>query len=75
MLHSDCSAYDGLAAFQNDAEKKARNHNSDLQKAAACLKEKIPELDVKACFVDFDGIWEAEIFSETQDANFINARI
>lgn len=60
MLHSDCGAYGGLAAFDNDAEKEAQNHNSDLQKATAFLKENIPDLVVRAYFVDFDGVWEIE---------------
>jgi hypothetical protein len=68
MLHSDCGAYGGLAAFNNDSEQEARNHNSDLQKAAAFLKEKIPDLAVKAYFVDFDGIWEIEQAADAKAA-------
>src|SRR5215469_2941459 len=60
MLHSDCGAYGGLAAFQGDAEKEARNHSADLQRAAAFLNREIPELTVKCYFVDFEGIWEVE---------------
>ena len=66
MVHSDCGAYGGLAAFDNNREKEAQNHNSELQKAMAWLKEKIPELAVKAYFVDFDGVWEIET---SNDAN------
>lgn len=60
MLHSDCGAYGGLAAFDRDPEKEAQHHNSELQKAAAFLNQQIPELAVKSYFVDFDGIWEIE---------------
>lgn len=60
MLHSDCGAYGGLAAFGGDAEKEAQHHRSDLKQAAIFLKEKIPELMVKAYFVDFEGVWEVE---------------
>jgi carbonic anhydrase len=60
MLHSDCGAYGGLRAFNGDANLEASHHNSELQKAAAFLKSQIPELTVKAYFVDFDGVWEME---------------
>jgi carbonic anhydrase len=68
MLHSDCGAYGGLAAFQNDAEKEARNHSSDLQKAAEFLNQEIPEIAVKCYFVDFEGIWEVEPAGKSQSA-------
>lgn len=60
MLHSDCGAYGGLAAFNGDAAKEASHHAADLQRAASFLKEQIPELTIKSYFVDFDGIWEVE---------------
>ena len=60
MLHSDCGAYGGLKAFKGNAEAEANNHAADLQQAASFLKEQIPELTVKAYFVDFDGVWEIE---------------
>ncbi len=58
MLHSDCGAYGGLAAFGDDAEKEARNHSAELQRAASYLLSQIPELTVKPYFVDFEGVWE-----------------
>jgi carbonic anhydrase len=58
MLHSDCGAYGGLAAFKGDAEKEAQNHSSDLEKASDFVKRQIPELTVKCYFVDFEGVWE-----------------
>jgi hypothetical protein len=58
MLHSDCGAYGGLAAFDGDAEKEAQNHCTDLQRAASYLLSQIPELTVKTYFVDFEGVWE-----------------
>ena len=64
MLHSDCGAYGGLAAFNNDPEKEAQSHNSSLQQAANFLKEKIPGLTVKAYFVDFEGVWEVDGIDE-----------
>jgi carbonic anhydrase len=58
MLHSDCGAYGGLAAFGGDAEKEAQNHHLELQRAASYLHSQIPELNVRCCFVDFEGVWE-----------------
>jgi len=58
MLHSDCGAYGGLAAFGGDAEKEVQNHRAELQRAASYLLSQIPELMVKTYFVDFEGIWE-----------------
>jgi hypothetical protein len=60
MLHSDCGAYGGLAAFNNDPAKELENHRRDLHAAADCLKQAIPELTVRGFFVDFEGIWEME---------------
>ncbi|MBZ5524074.1 MAG: hypothetical protein LAP21_17705 [Acidobacteriia bacterium] len=66
MLHSDCGAYGGLAAFQNDTAREARNHCSDLKQAAAFLKSSIPGLTVKGYFVDFEGVWEVDPEPESQ---------
>lgn len=65
MLHSDCGAYGGLAAFADDAEKEARNHCADLQRAASYLLSQIPELTVKPYFVNFEGVWEIDGQSST----------
>lgn len=61
MLHSDCGAYGGLAAFDNNPAKEAENHNTDLMRAAAFLRSEIPGLTVKAFYVDFDGVFEVEL--------------
>jgi len=71
MLHSDCGAYGGLAAFKGDTQKEAQLQNSELQKATAFLKGKIPDLEVKAYLVDFDGVWEIEL---TGEADFVGAQ-
>src|SRR5215831_20368596 len=60
MLHSDCGAYGGLAAFDDDAKREAENHRQELNRAAAFLKAEIPELEVKTYFVDFEGVWKVE---------------
>jgi len=71
MLHSDCGAYGGLAAFKGDTRKEAQLQSSELQRAAAFLKEKIPELEVKAYLVDFDGVLQIEGVSK---ADYVEAQ-
>lgn len=58
MLHSDCGAYGGLAAYENNAEKESQHHGQELQRAAAYLLSQIPELTIRCFFVDFEGVWE-----------------
>jgi carbonic anhydrase len=61
MLHTDCGAYGGLAAFENDPQREAENHRQEMHRAARYLTEQIPGLNVRAFFVDFEGVWEAEL--------------
>ena len=62
MLHSDCGAYGGLAeGFGGDARAEAEHHHADLRRAAANLLRDIPGLEVQAYFVDFEGVWEADL--------------
>jgi hypothetical protein len=64
MVHSDCGAYGGLAgAFGGDARAEAAHHQCELARAAANLLEAIPGIEVQGYFVDFEGIWDAEIAS------------
>jgi hypothetical protein len=60
MLHSDCGAYGGLAAFDNDTSREAENHRKDLHRAVDFLQAEIPELALRGFFVDFEGVWEAD---------------
>jgi hypothetical protein len=60
MLHSDCGAYGGLAAFNNDTAQEAENHRQDLHRAVDFLQAEIPELTIRGFFVDFEGVWEAD---------------
>ncbi|MGB9121364.1 MAG: carbonic anhydrase [Candidatus Angelobacter sp.] len=60
MLHSDCGAYGGLAAFDNDTAREAENHRQDLHRAVDFLQAEIPELTIRGFFVDFEGVWEAD---------------
>jgi carbonic anhydrase len=59
MLHSDCGAYGGLAAFDNDRAREAENHRQDLHHALDFLRANIPQLNILGYFVDFEGVWEA----------------
>jgi carbonic anhydrase len=62
MLHSDCGAYGGLAGgFGGDACAEAENHRRDLLTAAANLSAAIPGIEIQAYFVNFEGVWEAEL--------------
>lgn len=60
MLHSDCGAYGGLAAFGGDAERERENHRDEMDRAKRKLAELIPEVTVEGYFVDFDGVWSTE---------------
>jgi carbonic anhydrase len=64
MVHSDCGAYGGLAAFRGDTAAEAAHHEGELQRAAANLKAAFPDLQVEGYFVDFEGVWDAEIGSD-----------
>lgn len=66
MVHSDCGAYGGLDdGFKGDAAAEAEHHRIELHRAAATLKKAIPEIDVDAYFVDFEGVWKAKLELET----------
>jgi carbonic anhydrase len=65
MLHSDCGAYGGLAAFDGDTALEAEHHRQELHRAAQILKTEIPGLDVKGYFVDFEGVWEIDLAGVT----------
>jgi carbonic anhydrase len=60
MVHSDCGAYGGLAAFDQDTVVEAEHHQRELERAAANLRAAIPGIEVNGYFVDFEGIWEIE---------------
>jgi hypothetical protein len=64
MLHSDCGAYGGLAAFQGDTRAEAESHRRELQRAATSLLSAIPALNIEAYFVDFEGVWQADLESD-----------
>ena len=62
MLHSDCGAYGGLAVgFGGDTRAEAGHHHAELRRAAEHLRKSIPEVEIQAYFVDFEGVWAAEL--------------
>jgi hypothetical protein len=64
MVHSDCGAYGGLAeGFGGDAQAESAHHQRELALAAANLAKAIPGIEIQAYFVDFEGIWDAELAS------------
>jgi len=68
MLHSDCGAYGGLAdAFHGDAQAEAAHHKQELQQAAANLSAAIPGIEIQGYFVDFEGIWDAEVTAGSRE--------
>ncbi len=60
-VHSDCGAYGGLEQFDGDAAREAEHHARELQRAAATLRAAIPNLEIQAYFVDFEGVWAEEL--------------
>jgi hypothetical protein len=64
MVHSDCGAYGGLAGgFRGNAQAEAVHHQRELVRAADNLLAAIPGIEVQGYFVDFEGIWDAEVAS------------
>ena len=64
MVHSDCGAYGGLAAgFGGNAQAEALHHEQELARAATNLLKAIPGIEVQGYFVDFEGVWDAEVAS------------
>lgn len=62
MVHSDCGAYGGLVGgFGGETQAEAAHHEKELAQAAANLLKAIPGIEVQGYFVDFDGVWDAEI--------------
>jgi carbonic anhydrase len=68
IVHSDCGAYGGLAqGFNGDAKAEAAHHKQELHRAAAKLAEAIPGLQIEGYFVDFEGIWDAQVNHDSSE--------
>jgi carbonic anhydrase len=65
--HRDCGAYGGRRAFANPAQE-AIFHEEQLLYAAGWLAEALPDTRVEAFYVDFDGVWKAEVRAESEVA-------
>jgi carbonic anhydrase len=61
MLHSDCGAFGGLKAFDNDANAEKECLASEMAAAAEWLRAAIPGIQVEGYFVDFEGVWDMEL--------------
>ena len=59
MMHSDCGAYGGLAAFDNHRRNEAEQLRHQLARAADYLQTQIPSIRISRFFVDFEGVWDA----------------
>jgi hypothetical protein len=57
MVHTDCGAYGGLAAFGNDQAREAAHHKAELERAATFLQYAIPGIEIDSFFMDFEGVW------------------
>ncbi len=69
MLHSDCGAYGGLDGFGGDPQLEAQRQEEELRRAAEVVRQAIPEIDVRAYFVDFDGVWEVALEPQALSAS------
>ena len=68
MLHSDCGAYGGLErGFAGNAGREAEHHEEELRLAAECLRNAVPGIQVRAYFVDFEGVWAVELTAFAED--------
>jgi len=61
MVHSDCGAYGGLAAFGGDGAAEASHHREELRAAREVLRQALPGIQVDAYHVDFEGVWDPEL--------------
>jgi carbonic anhydrase len=61
MVHSDCGAYGGVQAFEENKEREATHHESQLRSAAEFLKSQITAVAVECYYLRFDGVWAVEM--------------
>src|SRR6185437_15246803 len=58
-LHSDCGAYGGLSGkFGGDACAESHHHEAELRRASECLRQALPDLEVRTFLLDFSTVWE-----------------
>jgi hypothetical protein len=52
-----------LEAFKHDAAAEAEHLRQELHRAAGNLRAAIPGIAVEGYFVNFEGVWKAELGS------------
>jgi carbonic anhydrase len=67
MLHSDCGAYGGLANFSGDTKAEIEHHKKELRHAARIVRAAIPEMQIDGYYVDFEGVWETDLYATETD--------
>lgn len=60
MVHADCGAYGGAAAFDGKPADEAKHHAQELRRALDCLMAAIGDVKSEAYFVDFEGVWAVD---------------
>ena len=68
MVHTDCGAYGGLPAFGGNSQVEAQHLEAELRRGAANLQQAIPDLEIRACFVNFEGVWSVELAERSMSA-------
>jgi len=61
MLHTDCGAYGGLAAFAATRGRRPNNWCGRSPWPRPRCERRSPEISVEGYFVDFEGVWDAEV--------------
>jgi hypothetical protein len=57
MTHSDCGAYGGLAAFDNDPRLERKKHRAFLVEARKILRRNLPRsVKIETVFADFEKL-------------------
>jgi hypothetical protein len=61
MVHMDCGGYGGSKAFNNDHQMEWEHHVAELEKAAAFVHSKFPEIKyIETWIADLDGVHEVD---------------
>ncbi len=58
MIHSDCGAYGGLAAFNQQPEREAECLSAELRRAGDFIRSNEPDLATESFFLNFEGVWQ-----------------
>jgi hypothetical protein len=50
--------------FGGDTQAEAEHHERELRHASTILKRAIPDIEVRAYFVDFEAVWSVELMAD-----------